>query len=142
MKKLCAKYILFLFFFLLLGCSSNADVLTMRAGGVKLTVELAETPKQREKGLQERKNLAENRGMLFLFPVSQELSFWSKKTYIPLSIAFLDDSGKIVQIESLPPEQLDPVRSEQPLRYALEVNAGWFQKNGIGVGDYLRIERE
>lgn len=128
-------------FSLLLGCESQSELVSMRLGDASLEVEMADTPELRQKGLQKRQSLPENRGMLFLFPVARELSFWSKETYIPLSLAFINDSGKIVQIVQLPPEQLEPVVSELPVRYALEVNSGWFEKNQVGVGDTLRMER-
>lgn len=79
--------------------------------------------------------------MLFLFPVSQYLSFWSKDTYIALSLAFLDDQGKIVEIVNLAPESTEKVISQSQVRYALEMNAGWFEKNGVGVGDRLIMDR-
>lgn len=126
---------------LLGGCAPAGKSLPMRIGGKDLNVELADTPEKRERGLQGRRSLGAARGMLFVFPEPRPLSFWSKNTRIPLSIAFLDDQGKITQIESLPPETTTPVTSRQFSRYALEVNAGWFDQNGIEVGDTLALER-
>jgi uncharacterized membrane protein (UPF0127 family) len=92
----------------------------------KLKIELADTPSKRELGLMGRKKLAQNNGMLFKFPESNVLSFWMKNTYIPLDIAFLDDNGRIVQIESMNPLSTRTTSAKQPCRYALEVNKDWF----------------
>jgi uncharacterized membrane protein (UPF0127 family) len=104
--------------------------------GRELTIELAVTPYTRACGLSRRPGLPEDRGMLFVFPKPQKLSFWMKDTLISLSIAFLDDKGRIVDIQDMDPTaprkfHISPV----PGRYALEVNRGWFEKNGVGVGD-------
>ena len=82
-----------------------------------------------------RPSLPENEGMLFLFPQLEKQSFWMKNTLIPLSIAFLEDGGKILQIEDMKPKDESSTLSKYPVRYALEVNQGWFQRNGIAVGD-------
>lgn len=121
-------------------CSPAAKSIPMRLGGKTLKLELADTPQAWEKGLQGRRSLKENEGMLFVFPEARPLSFWSKNTPLPLSVAFLDENGKIVQIESLPPESTKQVFARMPSRYALEMNAGWFDKNGINVGDSLMME--
>ena len=99
----------------------------------KLYVELADTPSKRERGLMNRKALADDHGMLFKFPYAHNLSFWMKNTYIPLDIAFLDDQGKITQIERMYPLSTRAVTANRPCKYALEVKAGWFKENGIGL---------
>lgn len=105
----------------------------------KIYVKMADTPSKREKGLMFRKNMEKNEGMLFSFPFSHRLSFWMKNTYIPLDIAFIDDDGKIFQIEPMH-QTLSPrgVTSSNSCRYALEVNAGWFKENSVKVGDYIK----
>jgi len=123
------------------GCQSSSKTVPMRLGGKLIQVELADTHEARKTGLQHRKKMAQDRGMLFLFPVSQYLSFWSKNTFIPLSLAFLDDQGKIVEIVSLPSESTKKVISGSLVRYALEMNSGWFEKNEVGVGDRLIMDR-
>lgn len=100
----------------------------------KLYVELADTPMKREYGLMDRKALAENHGMLFKFPYAHNLRFWMKDTYIPLDIAFLDDEGKILQIEKMYPLSTRAITANRPCKYALEVTAGWFKENSIGIG--------
>jgi hypothetical protein len=83
----------------------------------------------------ERTSLPENDGMIFVFRYSTAQSFWMKNTYIPLSVAFLDDNGKILEIEDMQPKDETSTVSKSPVRFAIEVNQGWFQRNGIGSGD-------
>lgn len=98
------------------------------------TVEAARTPEERKTGLQNRTNLPKNSGMFFLFQTEQNLSFWMKETFIPLSIAFVDRDGIITQIENMEPRNLTPVNSKIKCKYALEMNKGWFTDNHINVG--------
>lgn len=78
--------------------------------------------------------------MLFVFPRPEPLTFWMKDTYIPLSIAFLDDEGRILNIEQMRPIQTREVyHSSGPSRYALEVNEGWFERHGIRAGDWVEL---
>lgn len=100
----------------------------------KLFVELADTDFTRAKGLMERKSLGKNAGMLFSFRHPTHQSFWMQKTYIPLDIAYIDDDGRILQIEEMVPLSTRGIRSRFPCRYALEVNHGWFKKNKIQIG--------
>jgi uncharacterized membrane protein (UPF0127 family) len=99
-----------------------------------LQIEIADTPSKRERGLMWRKSLGENEGMLFKFNNPQRLSFWMANTYIPLDIAFLDDYGKIFQIEKLDPMSTYSVSSSKPCKYALEVNKDWFKKRNFSIG--------
>ena len=78
--------------------------------------------------------LPEHRGMLFVFPRSMPLSFWMMNTFIPLSIAYIDDTGTILNITDMKPQTTDPHPSAGPARYALEMNQGWFAKRGIKAG--------
>ena len=103
----------------------------------KLFVEIADNNQKRSYGLMDRKSLAHNGGMLFRFPESNKLSFWMANTYIPLDIAFLDDDGRILQIESMTPLSMRTISSKNSCRYALEVNHGWFRDNGIKIGNYI-----
>lgn len=102
-----------------------------------LYVEIANDPIKRENGLMDRKSMGKNNGMLFKFPYARRLSFWMKNTYIPLDIAYVDDNGKILQIEQMSPLNTRAIVSNHECRYALEVNKGWFKDNGIKVGNYL-----
>jgi hypothetical protein len=124
-----------------LACPLELPAATISIKSHTLTVELATTPKARSCGLSNRVKLPENHGMLFIYPIPGLRTFWMKDTHIPLSIAFLDDSGLILSIQHMTPMQTDErYRSLQPVRYALEVNQGWFAEHGIGVGDIVEMK--
>lgn len=114
----------------------------LRLGPAVFRVEIARTPHQRQLGLMYRRHLDEDGGMLFVFEVEQELSFWMRNTFIPLSIAFLDSRGRVVDIQDMTPLDETPVRSARPALYALEVNQGAFQRKGVKVGDVIVNFRE
>ncbi len=104
-----------------------------------LYVEVADSYEERRSGLMFRDTLPENRGMFFVFPYPQRLSFWMKNTYIPLSIAYIGGDWVIKEIYDLQPLDTTPVISRLPVQYALEVNRGWFERHGVGVGDTVRF---
>jgi uncharacterized membrane protein (UPF0127 family) len=102
---------------------------------IELLVEIADTPEKRARGLMFRESLPEDRGMLFDFGgVETQSGFWMKGTTIPLSIAFISVDDTIIHIQDMEPLSLELHRSDQPYEYAIEVNRGWFEANGIGVG--------
>jgi uncharacterized membrane protein (UPF0127 family) len=105
---------------------------------VDVGVEIANTREEREKGLMDRTSLPEDRGMLFVFDREQPLSFWMKNTLIPLSIAYIDSQGRIVDIQDMQPLDETPHPSAEPAQYALEVNQGFFADRGIEVGNVLQ----
>jgi uncharacterized membrane protein (UPF0127 family) len=124
-----------------MACPLELPTTTVSIKGHNLIVELAFTPKSRSCGLSNRSELNENHGMLFVYPNSNSRTFWMKDTYIPLSIAFVDDSGKIINIQKMEPNQTDKrYHSYQPVIYTLEVNQGWFNLHGIKAGDIVEIE--
>jgi uncharacterized membrane protein (UPF0127 family) len=84
-------------------------------------------------------SLPPDRGMLFVFQREDRLAFWMKNTPIPLDIAFIDAQGRILEIQEMKPLDTTVYHSRQPALYALEVNAGWFQKHGIKVGDKVQF---
>lgn len=102
--------------------------------GYKLTAEVAANDQARATGLMHRRMMPESRGMLFVFPDAAPQSFWMMNTYIPLSIAFLDDNGTIINIADMKPLTTDPHPSAKPAKYALETNQGWFARRGIRPG--------
>ncbi|HIL26729.1 MAG TPA: DUF192 domain-containing protein [Nitrospinaceae bacterium] len=102
-----------------------------------LEIEIANTPLKRSLGLMYRKELSPGAGMIFVFPEDMERSFWMKDTHIPLSIAYINQDGVILNIEDMEPLSLSGVPSSGPCRYALEVNRGWFEENGIQAGDQI-----
>ncbi len=103
-----------------------------------LTAEVASNDANRMQGLMHRRILPENRGMLFVFPNVAHHGMWMMNTYIPLSVAFIDDAGTIINIEDMQPHTRDSHSATAPARYALEMNLGWFRKRGIKPG--MKIE--
>ena len=108
---------------------------------VTIKVEIAKTDEDRSQGLMFRKKLPDGVGMLFVFDRDEMLSFWMKNTLIPLSIAFISSDGRIVDIKDMEPGNLNPVRSDRSVRYALEVPQGWFGRVNLRIGDRLVIDR-
>ncbi|MCS7296205.1 MAG: DUF192 domain-containing protein [Chloroflexota bacterium] len=96
-----------------------------------LTVEVAATPADRERGLMFRQQLAEDAGMLFVFPEETRTSFWMKNTLVPLTIAFLAADGRILAVVDGKPLDETPLDPGVAYRYALEVNQGWFARRGL-----------
>lgn len=109
-------------------------VMELRIGKHTLNAEVAHTEPDRMQGLMHRRMLPENRGMLFVFTQVALHGMWMMNTHIPLSVAFIDESGTIVNIEDMQPHTRDPHNAKKPVRYALEMNQGWFRKRGIGPG--------
>lgn len=103
-----------------------------------IQVEVAMTPGQRERGLMFRKQMAQNDGMVFVFGDSAKVCMWMKNTLIPLSVAFLDRNGKIVNIEDMQPQTLNSHCSNGYVPYALEMNLGWFKQKNIKLGSIIK----
>lgn len=138
MKKIIFTVVLSFFAAALLSCEGREAKLereTLEINGNTLSVEIAKNDEERNQGLMERKSLDKESGMLFVFQKDEKLSFWMKNTYIPLSIAFINSSGEIKEIKEMTPLNLDSVSSKNYVRFALEVNQGWFKEKGIQSGD-------
>jgi hypothetical protein len=100
--------------------------------------EIAATPSQTSRGLMFRRLLPADRGMLFVFPYPRRLSFWMRNTTVPLDIGYFDARGELREIYPLHPLDERPVRSQSDaLLYALEVNRGWYRRNGVNIGSHL-----
>jgi len=110
----------------------------LRIGNRRLIVEVASTPQSREHGLMLRDNLCDDCGMLFVFEKADKYNFWMKDTLLPLSIAFIAADGSILNIEEMQPNTLDIHPSQGEALYALEMNAGWFARNGISTAAKLK----
>jgi len=102
--------------------------------GHRLTVEVAISDTERNRGLMHRDRLDENRGMLFVYDAEARLSFWMRNTFIPLSIAFIDRQCVVRDVRDMQPLDETGVTSRVPVLYALEANQGWFRKRGIRIG--------
>jgi len=101
--------------------------------------EIANTDPSRMQGLMNRESLAQNTGMLFVFPWADQQSFWMRDTHIPLDIAFADVHGKILNIEAGQPLSEKRMLSQGSAMYVLEVPRGWFNLNGLGRGSVIDV---
>ena len=111
------------------------------AGMHLVQAEVAATPGERSLGLMNRDSLAPNAGMLFVFEEARVHCFWMRNTRIPLSIAFIDDDGAIVNIADMAPfDEESNHCPARPVRFALEMSQGWFAQRGIGAGARLRAD--
>lgn len=99
-----------------------------------IKAEVAQTERQREIGLMHRPSMGANDGMIFVFERAGTQCFWMKNTLIPLSVAFLDDDGTVVNTDEMNPQTEDTHCSAKPVRFVLEMNKGWFNKRGIKAG--------
>ena len=126
---------------------SGLRTLVIEATGekeVRVRVEVADDLAEQAQGLMDRTALGESRGMLFVYPEEHELSFWMKNTLIPLSIAFIDSEGRIIDIQAMKPLDDEPPHyvSAEPAQYALEVDQGFFEKSGVKVGDRVELPEQ
>lgn len=116
------------------GALRAAPTVELSAGMHRIVAEVASHPGDRATGLMNRASLPAHHGMLFVFAEPGVQCFWMKNTLIPLSIAFIDDAGRIVQVADMQPQSLDNHCSVKPVRFALEMNAGWFRSRGLAPG--------
>jgi uncharacterized protein len=112
-------------------------VAQLNAGMHVIRAEVVSDPGTRAQGLMHRKALAQNAGMLFIFDEHAVHCMWMKNTLIPLSVAFIDDRGAIVNIADMEPHSEASHCAARPVRYALEMNRGWFAAKGIKPGSRL-----
>jgi len=115
--------------------ADEAPTRTLTIRDQKLEVEIASTPQTRALGLMNRFSLRTDHGMLFVFEAPQPLAFYMKNTYVPLSIAFVDARGRILNIEDMRPLDESTHWSKGQALYAIEMRQGWFASKGIGPGD-------
>ena len=108
---------------------------TVKVGAHALKVEVVTTDADRARGLMHRKSLGRNDGMLFIFDEPAYHAMWMKDTLIPLSVAFVDAQGTILNILDMEPQTLDSHMSAGPSIYAIETNKGWFAAKGLKAGD-------
>jgi uncharacterized membrane protein (UPF0127 family) len=113
------------------------ELIELTANFHRIEAEVAANQESRMQGLMHRKSMAPNRGMLFVFPRAERYCMWMRNTLLPLSVAFLDDQGKILNIEDMQPETEDNHCASAPARFALEMNLGWFAQKGIASGQRL-----
>ncbi len=116
--------------------------LELTVGFYRIDAEVAADQKNRVQGLMNRRTMGPQQGMLFVFDQLRTHCMWMRNTFIPLSVAFLDEEGRILNIEDMQPHTEDNHCAAKPARYALEMNIGWFAQKGIKAGTRLNgIER-
>jgi uncharacterized membrane protein (UPF0127 family) len=109
-------------------------VISLNAGMHVIKAEVAARDAERQQGLMYRERMGPNEGMVFVFEAPAGVCMWMKNTLIPLSVAFIDESGKIINIEDMQPQTTDSHCTKRPARYALEMNQGWFKQKNIKPG--------
>ena len=140
--------LLFVLFVMMVAACRDSDAATPGVFDLPITqgdasetvkVEIAATPSQRQQGLMFREQLAEDAGMLFLFPGESRNGFWMRNTYLPLDIAYIGLDGTVQEIRAAKPLDETPLTPAQPYRYVLEVNQGWFERHSMGVGAKITL---
>jgi hypothetical protein len=111
---------------------------TLSLGIHQLQVQVAQTPEQHATGLMFRTEMPQQEGMLFIFKTPSQQCFWMKNTLIPLTAAFVEDDGTVVNLEDMQPQTTQSHCSHKPVRFVLEVNKGWFAKKGLAPGAKLQ----
>ena len=109
-------------------------VMELTAGFHRIEAEVAATDRDRQVGLMNRREMPPQRGMLFVFDHENTHCMWMRNTYLPLSVAFIDVRGVIINIADMKPQTEDNHCAKVPARYALEMNVGWFAQRGIKPG--------
>jgi len=112
-------------------------VVQLNAGMHLIRAEVVADYAGRMRGLMFRESMPVNAGMLFIFDEAGPQCMWMKNTLLPLSVAFLDDSGTITNVEEMKPQTEDSHCARRPARYALEMNKGWFAARGIRPGSRI-----
>lgn len=114
------------------------QVIPLIAGMHVIQAEIVANHRDRQQGLMFREKMGPNEGMVFVFDAPARVCMWMKNTLLPLSVAFIDESGRIVNIEDMKPQTTESHCAKKPVRYALEMNQGWFKKKNIKPGSAIR----
>ena len=132
------RFLSFILLFLLsIPVGAEMPTVHLEISGHTLSAEVAYTQENRTRGLMHRKSVAKNSGMLFVFPETRRHNMWMVNTNIPLSIAFLDESGTILNIVDMLPRTKTKHSAANPAKYALEMNLDWFKARKIKTGQYV-----
>ena len=113
-------------------------MLELTAGMYRIEAEVAANQPNRMLGLMNRRAMEQHHGMLFVFPERNTHCMWMRNTLLPLSVAFLDEEGAIINIEDMQPQTEDNHCARVPARFALEMNLGWFAQRGLKPGSRIR----
>jgi uncharacterized protein len=117
--------------------AQDLPVMELTAGMHRIEAEVVNSQETRMRGLMMRQSMPMQRGMLFVFDAEARHCMWMKNTLLPLSVAFIDERGRIINVEEMQPQTEDNHCAAKPARFALEMNAGWFKKRGLGPGAAL-----
>lgn len=135
------RNIWFIFIIILLSCSGKNELVEISINSNTLLVEIANDDETRSLGLMNRDSLKEESGMIFVFEQERAVTFWMKNTLIPLSIAYIDKKGEILEIYDMVPLSEERISSKRSsIKYALEVNQGCFKRNNINIGDMISLD--
>ncbi|WP_418236023.1 DUF192 domain-containing protein [Comamonas serinivorans] len=110
----------------------------LSSGMYRIEVQIAATDRQRQVGLMNRASMPDNEGMLFVFDQPSVQCFWMRNTLLPLTAAFIDDAGTVVNLKDMKPQTDDNHCSAKPVRYVLEMNQGWFDKRHVKPGSTIK----
>jgi uncharacterized membrane protein (UPF0127 family) len=111
-------------------------------GAEEMTAEMALNGIQQQTGMMFRTNIAENEGMIFVFPYPHRASFWMKNTPLPLSAAYISPEGVILEIHQLEPHNTNAVKAvSENIQYVLETSQGWFERHNIRTNTLVRTEK-
>lgn len=128
---------------MILACLTSVQAQTqmprmeLTAGFHRIDAEIASNQPSRMQGLMHRRSMPINQGMLFVFPNKERHCMWMRNTLIPLSVAFLDEEGRILNIEDMKPHSEINHCAAEPARFALEMNLGWFSNKGLKSGLHI-----
>lgn len=109
----------------------------LTAGMHRIEAEVAADMNSRMQGLMHRQSMPSNQGMLFVFTQAERHCMWMRNTLLPLSVAFLDEGGRIINIANMQPHSEENHCAAAPARFALEMNQGWFASKGIRPGQKI-----
>lgn len=124
----------------ILAATAAAGWVTIDVDGERILAEVADTPAARDRGLMFRTALPADHGMLFVYPSDARHCMWMRNTYVPLSVAFVDALGRVINTDEMAP-QTDAVHcAATPARYVLEMPAGWLAQHGIRAGTRLDLQ--
>lgn len=126
-----------LFFSVTVWAQSTMPLIELTAGFHRIEAEVAANDQNRQLGLMNRKVMPPQHGMLFVFEQNNTHCMWMRNTLLPLSVAFIDERGVIINIEDMQPQTETNHCAKVPARYALEMNLGWFAQRGIKRGATL-----
>lgn len=130
-RKIC---LLFVVYWMSAAAHADMPTIDLGVGMHRIRAEVAHTQKTRMTGLMHRRTMAADAGMLFVFPEAQAHCMWMRNTLLPLSVAFIDAKGVIINIADMKPQDDTAHCATRPARYALETNTGWFAVRKLTTG--------